>query len=162
MKSNLTDMDSSETIQADSINNTLIDTTNTVLNNTSINEHTNNTIIYIVIGIILLFLIVYIVYFRMCKEKKGHIDPGKMNQWKKERRKRGGPGKIDTGGMSDNMEKSHELWKKLSKIVHEAKWINETSEKQKIAAKFNTLINEHKVNYKKLVELELLINKKLQ
>ena len=36
------------------------------------------------------------------------------------------------------------------------------SEKQEIAAKFNTLINEHKGNYKKLVELEQLINKELQ
>ena len=161
MKSNLTDLDSSETLKsiADSINNTVIDTTNIVLNNTSINEHTNNTIIYIVIIIILLFLIVY---FRMRKEQKGHIDPGKMKKWREERRKRGGPGKLDTVGMSDNIEKSHELWKKLSKIVHESKWINETSEKQEIAAKFNTLINEHKGNYKKLVELERLINKQLQ
>ena len=63
--------------------------------------------------------------------------------------------------MGNNVEKSHDLWKSLSKIVHESKWIGQSQEKIELAAELNSLINEHKANFLELQKLELRIKNEL-
>ena len=114
---------------------------------------------YVFILLIILFLIYYFIIRK--KKTQAYIDPQKMQDWKKERKNRKNPEKINVLAMRDNLEKSEKLWKELSKIVHEAKWINSTDENKKIAAHYNALINRHKRNYQELQKLKLEIEEKL-
>jgi hypothetical protein len=98
------------------------------------------------------------------KRKKlinNEINPEELSKWKKDRQKNRIPISLNVEAMGNNVEKSHELWKSLSKIVHESKWIGQSQEKIELAAELNTLINENKTNYLELQNLELRIKKEL-
>jgi hypothetical protein len=104
--------------------------------------------------------------YRIVKNKRkkliiNDIDQEEMSKWKKDRRKDRIPISLNVEAMGNNLEKSHELWKSLSKIVHESKWIGQNPEKIELAAEFNSLINEHKANYLELQNLELRIKNEL-
>jgi hypothetical protein len=105
-------------------------------------------------------------YYRRIKNKrnkliKNDIDLEEISKWKKDRRKNRTPISLNVEAMGNNVEKSYELWKSLSKIVHESKWIGQSQEKIELAAELNTLINENKANYLELQHLEWRIKNEL-
>jgi hypothetical protein len=121
--------------------------------------------VLITLSILILFCLMFLLY-RIVKNKRkkliiNDIDQEEMSKWKKDRRKDRIPISLNVEAMGNNLEKSHELWKSLSKIVHESKWIGQNPEKIELAAEFNSLINEHKANYLELQNLELRIKNEL-
>lgn len=84
-----------------------------------------------------------------------------IKQWKKDRRKNLKFDNLDLQFVMENIEKSNELWKELSLLVHESKWIDNTIYYKNKANEFNVLVNEYKNNYRKLKELEILIKNEL-
>ena len=120
--------------------------------------------IIILTTLILCFLVFFFYLRNINRWKKSinnEINPEELSKWKKERRKDKIPSSLNVEAMGNNVEKSHELWKSLSKIVHESKWIGQSQEKIELAAELNTLINENKTNYLELQNLELRIKKEL-
>ena len=121
----------------------------------------------ILISIGLSTIILFIIFFLVKRKKKNfkknqdEIDPTVLKNWKQERRKNLNTRKLDVSSMGDNIAKSHALWKNLSKIVHESKWVDYSIDKIKLAAEFNVLINENKGNYNELQNLEKRINEEL-
>jgi hypothetical protein len=118
------------------------------------------TLSFIIIGSL------FFLYYRSIKTKrnksiKNDIDPEEVSKWKKDRRKNRTPISLNVEAMGNNVEKSHELWKSLSKIVHESKWIDQSQDKIELAAEFNSLINAHKTNFLELQKLELRIKSEL-
>jgi hypothetical protein len=116
---------------------------------------------FVLLIIILLYAVIKI---RKKRKKKAHVDDvdiDELNRWKKERRAKSRPISLNVQAMGDNLEKSHDLWKELSKIVHEAKWIGSSSAKIELAAELNSLINEHKSDYQELKILESRIKNEL-
>lgn len=85
---------------------------------------------------------------------KDEIDPKTLDEWKKQRRKDNREISLDVRAMGENIEKSHELWKALSILVHESKWFGENEEKQRLAEELRVLINQNKENYQELRILE--------
>ena len=63
--------------------------------------------------------------------------------------------------MGDNLERSHDLWKSLSKIVHESRWIGKDNDKIKLAAELAALINQYKNNFRELQNIKQRIEKEL-
>lgn len=115
---------------------------------------------------VLIFSCLMFFLYRKIKNKgkkliNNDIDPEEISKWKKDRRKDNIPISLNVEAMGNNIEKSHDLWKSLSKIVHESKWIGQSPEKMELAAELNTLINESKTNYLELQNLELRIKNEL-
>ena len=119
----------------------------------------------IILTILFLCFLVFFYYRRKINRRKksinNEINPEELSKWKKERRKDKTPISLNVEAMGNNVEKSHELWIELSKIVHESKWIGQSEEKIKLAAELNTLINENKENYLELQNLEKRVKKEL-
>ena len=119
----------------------------------------------ITLSIFIICTLVFLFYRRIKNNRnnliKNDINPEEISKWKKDRRKNRTPMSLNVEGMGNNLEKSHELWKSLSKIVHESKWIGQSQEKIELAAELNTLINENKENYLELQHLELRIKNEL-
>lgn len=119
----------------------------------------------ITLTILILCCLVFFFYRRKINKRKkliiNQINPEELSKWKKDRRKNKTPISLNVEAMGNNVEKSHELWKALSKIVHESKWIGQSQEKIELAAELNTLINENKTNYLELQNLELRIKNEL-
>ena len=115
---------------------------------------------------VLIFCCLMFFFYRIKLNKRknlvnNEINPGELSKWKKDRRKNRIPISLNVEAMGNNVEKSHELWKSLSKIVHESKWIGQSQEKLELAAELNILINENKTNYLELQNLEKRIKKEL-
>ncbi len=89
------------------------------------------------------------------------IDQEELSKWKEDRRKNRNPISLNVEAMGNNIEKSHDLWKSLSKIVHESKWIGKNQDKIELAAELNSLINKNKANYLELQKIELRIKNEL-
>jgi hypothetical protein len=125
----------------------------------------NMKIAIIILTTLILCFLVFFFYRRNINRRKksinNEINPEELSKWKKERRKDKTPISLNVEAMGNNVEKSHELWKALSKIVHESKWIGQSQEKIELAAELNTLINENKTNYLELQNLELRIKNEL-
>jgi hypothetical protein len=121
--------------------------------------------VFIVLSVVILCCLVFFFYLRKLKKLKhlvnNEINPEELSKWKKDRRQNRSPISLNVEAMGNNVEKSHELWKALSKIVHESKWIGQSMEKIELAAELNTLINENKGNYLELQNLELRIKNEL-
>jgi len=121
--------------------------------------------VFIVLSVVILCCLVFFFYLRKLKKLKhlvnNEINPEELSKWKKDRRQNRIPISLNVEAMGNNVEKSHELWKALSKIVHESKWIGQSMEKIELAAELNTLINENKGNYLELQNLELRIKNEL-
>ena len=119
----------------------------------------------ITLTILILCCLVFFFYRRKINKRKkliiNQINPEELSKWKKDRRNNNTPISLNVEAMGNNVEKSHELWKALSKIVHESKWIGQSQEKIELAAELNTLINENKANYLELQNLELRIKNEL-
>ncbi len=113
------------------------------------------------LSIIILFIFLFNRKKNKIKKYQDEIDPSVLKNWKQERRKNLNSIKLDVSSMGDNIEKSHTLWKNLSIIVHESKWVNYSIDKIKLAAEFNVLINENKANYNELQNLEKRISEEL-
>ena len=113
------------------------------------------------------FIFGFLVRFYVKRKKKNkyssqnEIDAKEISSWKKDRRKNNSPISLNVRAMGNNIEKSHDLWKALSKMVHESRWIGESSEKIKLAAELNSLINENKGNFMELQNIQLRIEKEL-
>ncbi len=122
--------------------------------------------VIITLSILIFFSSLFLLYRRIKNKKKklikNDIDPEEISKWKKDRRKNRTPISLNVEAMGNNIEKSHELWKSLSKIVHESKWIGQSQEKIELAAELNALINEKKANYLELQNLELRIKNELE
>ena len=120
---------------------------------------------FIALSVVILCCLVFFFYRRKLKKRKhlvnNEINPEELSKWKKDRRKNRIPISLNVEAMGNNVEKSHELWKVLSKIVHESKWIGQSKEKIELATELNTLINENKGNYLELQNLELRIKNEL-
>lgn len=116
----------------------------------------------IALTILILCCSVFLFYrIKIKKIIKNEINLDEIIKWKEERRKNRTPVSLNVEAMGNNVEKSHELWKVLSKIVHESKWIGKSQEKIELAAELNTLVNENKGNYLELQNLELRIKNEL-
>ncbi len=119
----------------------------------------------ITLTILILCCLVFLFYRRKINKRKkliiNQINPEELSKWKKDRRKNKTPISLNVEAMGNNVEKSHELWKALSKIVHESKWIGQSQEKIELAAELNSLINENKTNYLELQNLEFRIKNEL-
>ena len=119
----------------------------------------------ITLSILILFSLVFFFYRRIINKRskliKNEINPEEISKWKKDRRKNRTPISLNVEAMGNNVEKSHELWKSLSKIVHESKWIGQSKEKIDLAAELNSLINKNKGNYLELQNLEFRIKNEL-
>lgn len=129
-----------------------------------INLYNMKTALIILTFLILCFFVFFFYRRKINRRKKSinnDINPNELSKWKKERRKNKSPISLNVEAMGNNVEKSHELWKALSKIVHESKWIGQSQEKIELAAELNTLINENKTNYLELQNLELRIKHEL-
>lgn len=120
--------------------------------------------VYYILLLAALLVITAIIWRRNKKRhrKETNINPDLVKEWKNNRRNRKSTPSINVKAISDNINQSYNLWKKLSIIVHEAKWINESVEKQSVASELRGLVNANKNNYKALKEIELEIEKKLQ
>jgi hypothetical protein len=94
-------------------------------------------------------------------ERNMDIHPDELKKWRKERKENKKPFSLNVEAMGNNVEKSHELWKSLSVLVHEAKWIGKQHEKVVLASELNRLINKHKVDFDQLKALELRIENEL-
>ena len=120
---------------------------------------------FIALSILILCCLVFFFYRIKLNKRKNlvnnEINPEELSKWKKDRRKNRTPISLNVEAMGNNVEKSHELWKSLSKIVHESKWIGQSQEKIELAAELNSLINEHKANFLELQKLELRIKNEL-
>ncbi|MBM3455047.1 MAG: hypothetical protein FJX80_07855 [Bacteroidetes bacterium] len=119
------------------------------------------TLILILLISVLSFMIIKIRNKKKNKAPVNDIDSEELDRWKKERRAKSRPISLNVQAMGNNIEKSHDLWKELSKIVHEAKWIGRSSEEIELAAEFNSLINKHKGDYNELQYLETRIKNEL-
>ena len=105
-------------------------------------------------------------FYRKKRITKGKLINNDINQeelskWKEDRRKNRNPISLNVEAMGNNLEKSHDLWKSLSKIVHESKWLGKNQDKIELAAELNSLINKNKANYLELQKLELRIKNEL-
>jgi hypothetical protein len=105
-------------------------------------------------------------FYRKKRITKGKLINNDINQeelskWKEDRRKNRNPISLNVEAMGNNIEKSHDLWKSLSKIVHESKWIGKNQDKIELAAELNSLINKNKANYLELQKIELRIKNEL-
>lgn len=120
---------------------------------------------FIALSVLILCCLMIFFYRRKLNKRKNlvnnEINPEELSKWKKDRRKNRIPISLNVEAMGNNVEKSHELWKSLSKIVHESKWIGQSQEKIELATELNTLINENKTNYLELQNLEMRIKKEL-
>lgn len=113
---------------------------------------------------ILFLLIIAIIYIKKRKKRniyKEELNPDQMDQWKRERREKKRPITLDVKSMGENVEKSHDLWKRLAIILHESKWMNASQEKKDLAEELNMLINQHKNSFKELKNIEKKINQEL-
>lgn len=119
----------------------------------------------IALFILILCCLVFFFYRRIIDKRnkliKNEINPEEISKWKRDRRKNITPISLNVEAMGNNVEKSHELWKSLCKIVHESKWIGRSQEQQELAAELNSLINKNKANYLELKNLELRIENEL-
>ncbi len=119
----------------------------------------------ITLFILIFFSLILLLYLRIKNKRKklikNDIDLEEISKWKKDRRKDRIPISLNVEAMGNNVEKSHELWKSLSKIVHESKWIGQSQEKIHLAAELNSLINKNKGNYLELQNLDLRIKNEL-
>ena len=117
------------------------------------------------LSILILCCLMFFLFRRIINKRnkliKNEINLEEISKWKKDRRKNRTPISLNVQAMGNNVEKSHELWKALSKIVHESKWIGKSQEKIELAAELNTLINENKANYLELQNLEEVEQMKL-
>jgi hypothetical protein len=120
---------------------------------------------FIALSVLILCCLVYFFYRIKLNKRKNlvnnEINPEELSKWKKDRRKNNTPISLNVEAMGNNVEKSHELWKALSKIVHESKWIGQSKEKIDLAAELNSLINKNKGNYLELQNLEFRIKNEL-
>jgi hypothetical protein len=115
--------------------------------------------IFTLIATTILFILI-----RRSNNKKrlvSEVSREQFNQWRKERRSNKQNITLDVQAMGDNIEKSHDLWKKLSVQVHESKWIGKSQEKIELASQLNSLVNKHKENYNELIELKKRIENEL-
>jgi hypothetical protein len=120
---------------------------------------------FIALSVLILCCLVFFFYRIKLNKRKNlvnnEINPEELSKWKKDRRKNNTPISLNVEAMGNNVEKSHELWKALSKIVHESKWIGQSKEKIDLAAELNSLINKNKGNYLELQNLEFRIKNEL-
>lgn len=137
------------------INNTISTDTNS-LTNVIVNHLTDSPMIYSIT--ISLFLLLF---FLKYKQKNHIIDSNikesDINKWREERRKRG-KNEINIDDINNNLNNSHTLWKKLSKLVHETKFMKHDEGTRLSAENLNKKLNENKSNYKALVGIESEIN----
>ena len=120
----------------------------------------NNVSIIIVSASVIASSFLIFILKKRIKRKKitlNEINQEEISKWKKDRRNNQTPVSLNVQAMGNNIEKSHDLWKSLSKMVHESKWIGENQEKIKLAAELNSLINEHKGNYLELQKINTRI-----
>jgi len=120
---------------------------------------------FIALSVLILCCLVFFFYRIKLNKRKNlvnnEINPEELSKWKKDRRNNNTPISLNVEAMGNNVEKSHELWKALSKIVHESKWIGQSKEKIDLAAELNSLINKNKGNYLELQNLEFRIKNEL-
>lgn len=119
----------------------------------------------VTMSVIVIFGLVFL-FYRKKRITKGKLINNDINQeelskWKEDRRKNRNPISLNVEAMGNNLEKSHDLWKSLSKIVHESKWLGKNQVKIELAAELNSLINKNKANYLELQKLELRIKNEL-
>jgi hypothetical protein len=122
-----------------------------------------HTIVIITSAFIVIIGCVYFILFKRKKRrnKLSHLDNNQIAQWKKERRQNIDRINLDVQAMGDNLERAHDLWKSLSKIVHESRWIGKDNDKIKLAAELAALINQHKNNFRELQNIKQRIEKEL-
>jgi type III secretory pathway component EscV len=84
-----------------------------------------------------------------------------IKSWKSDRRKNRSPQKIHLENIEVDFEKSYTLWKTLSVITHESKWIGKNQDKIILANELRSLLNQHKDNYKELQKIERRVKAEL-
>ena len=99
--------------------------------------------------------------FQKIGEIKMDIHPDELKKWREERRENKKPISLNVEAMGNNVEKSHDLWKSLSVLVHESKWIGKQQEKVDLASELSLLVNKHKGDFEQLKALELRIENEL-
>ncbi len=122
-----------------------------------------HTIVLITSIIIILIGTFYFIFSKLKnrRNKLSNLNTNQIAQWKKERRQNRDPINLDVQAMGDNLEKAHDLWKSLSKIVHESRWIGKNNDKIKLAAELAALINQHKNNFRELQNIKQRIEREL-
>ncbi len=121
----------------------------------------------VLLSALLLLLVILFIFIKIRKKRNqktriNDVNAEELKRWKKERRDKSKPLSLNVQAMGDNIEKSHELWKRLSKMVHESRWIGSSPDKINLAAELNSLINENKGNYNELKKLEIRIHQELR